>query len=361
MTLRKVVLTIHLYLGLAAAIFLAILGLTGSIMAFENDIDHWMHPNLWYVTPGRGIMTESDLVSIAQNRYHSDVVAVQFPRASNLAQVMRMTDGTFVYVNPYDGTILGEKVGLSNTDRFIGWVHQIHLRLIPEPRFVPKLAEIGKTIVSFAGLILCLMVLSGVTLWWRTKRATINWKASWFKVFFDAHHVIGIAASLFLLIASLTGILIGFDFGERLIYAVTRSAPPARSQPSASVPIPGAPKIMADQAIEIARHAMPNATVSIMLRPLRAQGSYAFLMRVPEETSEAVHSVVTVDQYSGKVLHVGDFTKDSLGYRVIRFNRSIHTGDVFGFASHILLSLVSLLMVAMVITGLVIWWKKLAV
>ena len=106
---------------------------------------------------------------------------------------------------------------------------------------------------------------------------------------------------------------------------------------------------------------MPNATVSVMLRPLSAQGSYAFLMRVPEETSETVHSIVTIDQYSGKVLRVSDYMKDSLGYRVIRFNRSIHTGDVFGFPSHIFLSFLSLLLVAMVITGLVIWWKKLAV
>jgi uncharacterized iron-regulated membrane protein len=53
--------------------------------------------------------------------------------------------------------------------------------------------------------------------------------------------------------------------------------------------------------------------------------------------------------------------RDSLGYRVIRFNRSIHTGDVFGFASHVFLSLLCLLLVAMVITGVVIWWKKLAV
>jgi uncharacterized iron-regulated membrane protein len=54
MTARKALFTIHLYLGAAAAIFLAILGVTGSIIAFEGDMDHWLHLSQWYVTPGAG-------------------------------------------------------------------------------------------------------------------------------------------------------------------------------------------------------------------------------------------------------------------------------------------------------------------
>jgi len=85
------------------------------------------------------------------------------------------------------------------------------------------------------------------------------------------------------------------------------------------------------------------------------------MMRVPEETSEAVHSSVYIDQYSGTVLRTDNFKTQSLGYRVIRFNRSIHTGDVLGLPTHILMSLSSVLLVVMVITGFLIWWKKLAV
>jgi uncharacterized iron-regulated membrane protein len=85
------------------------------------------------------------------------------------------------------------------------------------------------------------------------------------------------------------------------------------------------------------------------------------VLRVPEETSGSAHSSITVDQYSGAVLEVHNFLTDSKGYRWIRFNRSIHTGDIGGLAGHIVMSLSSLLLAAMVITGFVIWWKKLAV
>jgi uncharacterized iron-regulated membrane protein len=98
----------------------------------------------------------------------------------------------------------------------------------------------------------------------------------------------------------------------------------------------------------------------MMLLPQRPAGSFAVLMRVPEETSQSVHSAVTIEQYSGKVLSVRSYLTDSPGYRLIRLNRSIHNGDIFGLPSRVLVSLSSLVLVAMVITGLVIWWKKLA-
>src|SRR5580698_9118282 len=250
MALRTIILKIHLYLGLIAAIFLVILGLTGSIMAFEGDINHWLHPDLWYVTPRGQPMPENDLISIVQNQFsRSRVFTVQFPRAANLAQVMQLTDGTAVYIIPYDGTIQGETVGMSNSDWALGYIHQLHLRLVPDPRDAPQLAPIGKTVVSFVGLILCLMVPTGLILWWRRKSTSINWKGSWFKVFFDAHQAVGIYAAFFLFVASTTGIMIGFDFGERVYYGITRSEPPPRPQTLLSTPVPGATPIMSDQAL----------------------------------------------------------------------------------------------------------------
>ena len=105
---------------------------------------------------------------------------------------------------------------------------------------------------------------------------------------------------------------------------------------------------------------MPDATVAAIQIPLEPKAAFHIAMRVPEETSETVHSMVSVDQYSGKVLKVRDFRTNSAGYRWIRFNRSIHTGDIYGLPTHILMSATSLALVVMVITGLVIWWKRLA-
>ena len=50
--MRKFLFNIHLYLALLAGVFVLTLGLTGSIMAFEPELDHLLHPRLSYVTPG---------------------------------------------------------------------------------------------------------------------------------------------------------------------------------------------------------------------------------------------------------------------------------------------------------------------
>ena len=80
----------------------------------------------------------------------------------------------------------------------------------------------------------------------------------------------------------------------------------------------------------------------------------------PEETSEAAHGYIFVDQFSRSVLHKGNFLKDSPGYRVTRFNRSIHTGDYLGAPGDLIASLSSLLSVVMVVTRLAISLEKLA-
>ena len=71
-------------------------------------------------------------------------------------------------------------------------------------------------------------------------------------------------------------------------------------------------------------------------------------------------TIASIDQYTGRLLTFTDLYA-SPGYRAIRFNRALHTGDIFGMPSRIIVSLSSLALVAMVVTGLIIWWKKLAI
>jgi len=113
-TARKVVLQIHLYLGLFGAIFLVILGVTGSVMAFEGDIDHWLDPNLWYLTARANPLPESELIGKVERRFApARAGAIQFPLQRNLAQVMQSTTGPAVFVYLSDGSTLGERIGPS--------------------------------------------------------------------------------------------------------------------------------------------------------------------------------------------------------------------------------------------------------
>lgn len=359
--MRKTLLKLHLYLGLTAGLFLLLLGLTGSIMSFESDIDHWVHPSLWYVAPGGQPLPESELVARVEKHFApAKVHAIQILPQNNLAQMMGLTDRSAITVNPYNGAVLGRQVGPNRTQVVLNWIHQLHLRLASNPR--TRFGEAAKLAISYAGLVLCILVPTGFILWLRTKRTSVQWKkSSWFRRCFDLHHVIGLYAGLFLFVAAFTGVLIGFDFGEKAIYALTHSQRPAFGVAPKPAQIPGPAAVTLDQAMDTARRTIPSAPIEIALLPQNSKGAYEFIMRVPEETSGSPHSTVAVDPHTGQVLQVRNFLTDSQGFRWIRFNRSIHTGDIWGLPGHILVSLSSLLLVAMVITGIVIWLKKLAV
>ena len=49
---RRLLFNLHLYLALIAGVFVLIFGVTGSIMAFEPEIDRLLHSRLAYVKPG---------------------------------------------------------------------------------------------------------------------------------------------------------------------------------------------------------------------------------------------------------------------------------------------------------------------
>jgi len=49
--MRKLLLNLHLYATLVAGIFVVILGLTGSIIAFEAQLDRLFNPSLFDIAP----------------------------------------------------------------------------------------------------------------------------------------------------------------------------------------------------------------------------------------------------------------------------------------------------------------------
>ena len=363
MDTRRVILKLHLYLGLISGIFLIILGLTGSVMAFEGQLDHWLHPGRWYVTVSAQMLPESQLVRIAEQRFAPDwVTQIQIAPEPNVAQLIYLapprgdnaaapSQNIEATINPYDGSILSVHSSPTATQASLAFIHQFHLRLVSGER--------GKLVISFVGLILVFEVPLGLLLWWRTKRASVEWKSSGFRVSFDLHHLIGVYFAAFLFLAAGTGVMIGFDFAQSLFYRFTHSAPnPVRT--AGSTIIPGAAPVNVDRAMESAQEQMPQAVSSIIYIPNNPRAAYRVIVRLPSDPWSAVRGIAFIDQYTGKVVAFTDLYA-SPGYRAGRFNRALHTGDIFGLPSRIIVSLSSLALVVMVITGLVIWWKKLAI
>jgi uncharacterized iron-regulated membrane protein len=345
---RKLFLTLHLYLALIAGVFVIILGLTGSIMAFEPELDHLLHANLWRVNPVGHAKSLTEIARLVNERFPGEAISgYTLSSSPALSYQVALKRGT-AYINQYTGETIG--VRPPGPD-FLSYVHQLHLRLAWPTRSDP-----GKKIMAGAGVVILLLSISGLYLWWPLKRFTFNSTSSGWRFWFDAHNAIGIFSFVFLIILSFTGVMIGFDeMTVPLMYGITGSQP--SEQPKTPAPPPDAKPIGVDRAMEIAAAAIPGATPFAINIP-GPKGAYLVRSHYPEDLTPGGRSRVIIDQYTGSVLFAEGSRTAPAGARLVIVNRAIHTGDIYGIPTKTLFSIVSLTLVVQVITGVTMWWKK---
>src|SRR5437870_12533094 len=127
MMARRLLFNLHLYLALMAGVFLLILGLTGSIMAFEPEIDHLLHWKLSYVTPQGHPKRLTELGEAVSQAFPGERAAwYVLPGAPGFSYGVATKRG-LVAVNQYTAEILGVRAGGTY---FLCFVHQVHLRLL---------------------------------------------------------------------------------------------------------------------------------------------------------------------------------------------------------------------------------------
>jgi uncharacterized iron-regulated membrane protein len=346
--MRKLFLQLHLVVALVAGIFLAVFGITGSIMAFEPELDHLLHARLAYVTPRGAPKTLAELGAAASTMAPGERITGYLLSTSPNLSWQVLFRGRGVVVDQYTGAVLGMR---EPGPDLLARIHQLHLRLLIQNR-----ADTGKTIMTWAGGALLILLLSGLYLWWPLKRIAVRRGR---RFWFDLHNTAGIVSFVFLLAIAVTGIVIGFDDHlVPLIYAATRSAPVAMYArvPAFNVTPHGQP-IGPDRAIAIARDTLPAAT-PISVNVPAPTGAYAVSARYPEDLTPGGRSRVYIDQYTGRMLLAEGSRTAPAGSRIITLNRAIHTGDVFGVPSKIVMSLASLAVVVQLVSGLFLWWRK---
>ena len=350
--LRELILYVHRYLGLAGAVLFVVMGLTGSLLAFETDFDRWLNPSLWRVRPEASRMPEQRLVDLVEAQLpllglngHVEQIAVGHDRD---AQIFVSSGGVRLFVNPYTGALLGVRNRPSKLETFVLSVHQFHVRLLA--------GNTGEWIVDGASASLLLMIPTGVWLWWRKKRLKVKLAASSRRINWDLHNVFGIYGGAFLLLLAVTGLLVAF---ETPLYWMVRSDPwrpgalPRSTVPSSTDGNLRVPDV--DAFMAAANRALPGAETYQIHLPMRPRSPVQVLMHGP---GLAGHSTVYLDRYSGQVLRVEDLSKLPRAYRAHSINQAIHMGTILGMPTKALLSMSSLVMVVLVITGCLMWWQR---
>jgi uncharacterized iron-regulated membrane protein len=112
MKLRKPSLILHRYVGILAGLIIAIVGITGSLLVFEEELDRTFQP--YQITPQARILPQQTLIDTAQ-KLHPDlqVHRITMPSSPDRPYTVMMVDSndkyTDVLLDPYNGKVLDSK------------------------------------------------------------------------------------------------------------------------------------------------------------------------------------------------------------------------------------------------------------
>ncbi|EIN03205.1 Propeptide PepSY amd peptidase M4 [Paraburkholderia hospita] len=409
----------HFYAGLFVMPFLVVLALTGTLYCFQPQIEPLLYPHRLVVEP-RDVprLDEDALLASARRALPPGSVATtaRIPSRQDRSTefIFRLPDGDrqSVYVNPYDGKVLGT---LSVEGRLMQVDRMIHRKLL--------LGKPGELLMELVACWTLVMIGTGVALWWPRAGATLRqalvprfslrgrplWKS--------VHAALGIWLAVGALAFVVTGLPWTGSWGKQfksLSASVNLGAPPGAwgglplhsmrpgGQTSANGSHPADRQIRqgSHEAHESDMDAMPGMTmddlplpqvpwaagaapvpqsheprpaavtlghvVAQMRRlgltdgydlalPASASGVYTVSYFPPDPKLERT---LYIDQYSGVILkdiRYGDY--GAVG-KAVSYGTSLHMGRYFGLLNQLVCGALSIGLAALATTGCVMWWKR---
>ena len=362
--LKRALFQIHLWTGMLTGLLMLIFGLTGSLLVFYPELDDALNERLTHVAPRRERASLQTALEAAA-RAHPELRAqsLSLPTSADRTIVVQMRArggpggppaGLSVYVDPYTGTVVGER---NRNDSWLWQIRLLHSNLL--------MGRTGRFIVGICGLLLALLCATGIWLWYlgwkRHKRGLgVRWRASWKALAWDLHHASGFYSLPIVLVIALTGAYYAWPQEiNKAVYRLTRSqqSPPPRLPAQTR---DGSAPLVLDELVRIADGALPqDRTVQINL-PASPDEPLVVIKQPPADVGRFVRSRVFLDQKDGEVLRVEDAQRAPLGARLVALITPLHFGTIGGALTRWLWLLAGLIPPLLFITGFLMWWNRVA-
>jgi uncharacterized iron-regulated membrane protein len=364
--LRNLVFQLHRWLGLVGGILLCIAGLTGAVLVFWHEIDHWLITQRFGQVVPTGnpvaIAAIADTVKVAYAAKGLTLSSISLPEyADHPYQVWMNAPKEHhwqVFVNQYTGQVMGNPEGTSFAARewessWVGIIYGLHYKLLA--------GEAGTLIMGIVSLLTLLLSLTGLVLWpgWRKLIAgfKIKWNAHIKRTNFDIHKVAGIVAAVFLALIGFTGFAWNVPQAKvtEAIHAVTLTPKPADP---VSKPITDKQPLPFADLIQRADAVIPNAATTYIAFPKNPEDPFSMGKRQAQESDKWGNTRVYLDQFTGEVTKVQDGLKPTRAEAILNQFGSVHFGTFWGLPSRILYVFVGLAPLILFVTGFVMWWYR---
>ncbi len=352
-SLRSIWVQAHLWLGLTAGVIGALIGVTGSILVYDHDLDRLLNPQRYGVSGPEVSLPFSGYAQRAaealEGRAHPTGIRLPDGEVGPVMVFARSGAGPFqrVYLDPPTGRVLDSVSGRD----YLGWLHSFHESL--------TLREYsGREIVGVVGIALLISSLSGIYLWWPGRgawRHGLRFRRG-FTLSRNLHYTLGFWGALVLAMLSFTGVFLAFpDAGRKAVavFGSVSSSPRGIQAPESSGALIGP-----DEAVKIAKGLYPGANVIGLGLPAGPRGAYRVNLREPGDASPRSGTVMFIDPRSRAILHRADRASRTAGDGFILWQRILHEGSAFGVPGRFVTFLGGLLPPLLMVTGLMMWLRK---
>ncbi len=358
--------SVHRWLGIVLGLWFALVGLTGSLLVFEDPIDAWLNPRL-LTSQSRGpLLAPEAIFSRAQAHDLGIVERIRVPAAAGGVYRLQMRisprrgarderiEATF---DPVSGGLRGtrgtETLGVS-PPYLLKTVYEFHRNVL--------LGTFGSNIVGIAGFLLLASAITGLVTAMPKKRADwsrlvwINLRASATRIVFDVHRSLGAIFLVLLLLTTITGAtLVYLNYVRDLVSIFSKVATfptiPWR-QASTDGPVPFA------TVVETVRAAYPGQQITEIHIPQKLTAGYLFYLRQPGDEYRLGDTIAWVHPASGELLvERSDRTRNG-GETLMHWLFPLHSGTAFGMPGMIAMCLTGLTPLLLVGSGLWVWLRK---
>ena len=353
---------LHLWTGLVLCVPLVLLGLTGSVLVFQDELRDLADP-LPRSQSGEA-KSPSAIIAAAATKIPSGAAPSLFiaPESPGDLASVRFAQrgaapgpgGIQVFVDPVSLDVLGVREPNAGIVRQI---FMLHANLLMRDRS-------GRAVIGWLGVAMCGLGVTGLVLWWPRSG---QWRAAFairqgargLRLHRDLHGMVGIWGVIVFLIVSVSGTYLAFP---QAIGAATRAIMPARdlrAVPTVTPPAGERPQPLdADAAVALAHAAGVAGTLRTIALPNRPDQA----VRLGFLPAGAGHgqppATVFIDPWTHRVIEVRDPRAFTAAETALVWQHSLHAGEGLGWLWKLLVFASGFMPALFVITGLSMWLIK---
>lgn len=369
------------------------LAVTGVILTYEAQLNEWALRDYRADPPSPGVapLGLDDLIARVSGGTPAGLVtSAALRRDPRKPAVLGLDDGTTVYVDRFTGERLGN--GDTRMRRFLRSVMYWHRWFALDGEY----RIIGRTVVAIANLGFLFLLVSGIYLWWPSAGSRAAWKhALWFRPRlrgrardYNWHKVIGFWSAVPLVIIVFSGATISYQWAADFVHRLAGDTPPFQQSPRpwqsetretpsvAPDPATSSPATPGVFARELGSIRGRSAFVELQVLAAKAGAGTPEWRTLTIDLPESIHDpvVVTVDRGTGRqpskredllfdratgeLVGRAGYPTFTRGFKIRRWLRFAHTGEVYGVVGQTIAGVVSLAVAVLVWTGLAMSWRR---